>query len=204
MNEQTANIANALANQQPSLMQLAPALVKAWGEIGAGVAKDSDNPAFHSGYASLGAVMTLVKPHLAANGLALIQSAGELEGDKLTVVTLLLHTSGEHISFRSQSPIGKTTAQAVGSVITYLRRYVVMAICGLAPVDDDGNEASQAAPPKKTKAANDEVDTVLATIAAFTGTADAFEKAVRPAVEALGEEKVNKAYVQKRRELKGK
>ena len=39
-------------------------------------------------------------------------------------------------------PCDKSTAQAVGSAITYARRYALAAICGVAPEDDDGNAAS--------------------------------------------------------------
>jgi len=36
----------------------------------------------------------------------------------------------------------KKDAQAIGLAITYLRRYAVMAMCGVAAEDDDGNSAS--------------------------------------------------------------
>ena len=39
-------------------------------------------------------------------------------------------------------PIEKATAQSVGSVITYGRRYGLSAITGIAQYDDDGNVAS--------------------------------------------------------------
>src|SRR5690606_4965418 len=38
-------------------------------------------------------------------------------------------------------PVSKRDAQGFGSAITYARRYALMAIAGIAPVDDDGNEA---------------------------------------------------------------
>jgi len=39
-------------------------------------------------------------------------------------------------------PVSKLDAQAVGSAITYARRYALSSIVGIAPEDDDGNEAS--------------------------------------------------------------
>ena len=62
------------------------------------------------------------------------------------MTTILLHKSGQHISSvcaalpRDQSPA------AVGSVVTYLRRYALAAAVGVAPEDDDGQAASHATP----------------------------------------------------------
>ena len=40
-------------------------------------------------------------------------------------------------------PASKQDAQGYGSALTYARRYSLMAICGIAPEDDDGNRASK-------------------------------------------------------------
>jgi len=39
-------------------------------------------------------------------------------------------------------PVSQRNAQAVGSAITYARRYALAAICGIAPDDDDGQTAT--------------------------------------------------------------
>ncbi len=43
-------------------------------------------------------------------------------------------------------PANKQDPQGYGSALTYARRYSLMAVCGIAPEDDDGNAASK---PKK-------------------------------------------------------
>ena len=48
-------------------------------------------------------------------------------------------------------PVSKLDAQAVGSAITYARRYALSAIIGIAPEDDDGNSAAKARPEEKVK-----------------------------------------------------
>ena len=45
-------------------------------------------------------------------------------------------------------PPGKLDAQGAGSVITYLRRYALMAILGIAAEDDDGEAAARPGPPR--------------------------------------------------------
>jgi hypothetical protein len=40
-------------------------------------------------------------------------------------------------------PATKQDAQGYGSALTYARRYSLMAACGIAPEDDDGNAASK-------------------------------------------------------------
>jgi hypothetical protein len=52
-------------------------------------------------------------------------------------------------------PATKQDAQGYGSAMTYARRYSLQAACGIAPEDDDGNQATktapqQAVPPKAT------------------------------------------------------
>ena len=88
-------------------------------------------------YAPLDSILSAVRKPLADNGLALVQL---LDGDAL--VTLLLHGSGQSISGRTPTPqIGEI--QAFGSAITYLRRYAIQALLGIAAEeDDDGNRAA--------------------------------------------------------------
>lgn len=139
---------------QPGLDKLAPALVTAWGEVGEGVTKDANNPHIGNDYATLGAILRVVKPVLAKNGLAILQFAGRLsdDGKSIRLPFLILHSSGQSIQGESEMPCSgparkdgsqmPVTAQTVGSAITYGRRYQLFALFGLAPADDDGNEAS--------------------------------------------------------------
>ena len=56
-----------------------------------------------------------------------------------------MHETGEQISGGViHVPADRQNAQGHGSALTYARRYSLMAACGIAPEDDDGNAASKA------------------------------------------------------------
>lgn len=135
----------------PEINELAAALAKAQGDISA-AHKEQANPFYHSRYADLASVWDACRVPLAKNGLAVSQIVGDDDG-RITVHTLLMHGSGQWISGRiSMAPVrekkgeGYATAsdpQAMGSAITYARRYALAAMVGVAPEDDDGNRASR-------------------------------------------------------------
>ena len=134
------------------MKQIAAALVKAQKAFGPAL-KDKNNPAFRSKYADLGACIDAVQDALNANGIALLQQTRE-DATGVTVETVLLHESGESWSSGPlHVPASKQDPQGYGSALTYARRYSLMAACGIAPEDDDGNAAS-----KRTPAANSEPD----------------------------------------------
>jgi hypothetical protein len=121
---------------------LAAALVKAQASMGAAV-KDSKNPHYRSSYASLSAVIDAVVPCLNEQGVAVMQLP-HLDESYVQLTTILMHTSGQMLSSTVATPMGKKQdAQAVGSAITYLRRYALQSIMGLPVEDDDGNAASR-------------------------------------------------------------
>ena len=122
----TASIAKALAAAQ---MEMGKAL------------KQSQNPAFRSKYADLGNVMDACMPALNAHGIAVVQTMRDE-----TVVTMLIHESGETLECPVPLLIGKRDMQGLGSAITYARRYGLMALAGIAPEDDDGNAAAASGP----------------------------------------------------------
>ena len=150
----------------PTIGKIGEALSKAQGEIENAV-KDSQNPFFRSSYADLASVWDACRKSLAKNGLSVIQGGGNLgKGDSaITITTLLLHSSGEWIKGSFSATPTKADPQGVGSCITYLRRYGLQAMVGIAPADDDGNDASgkgdkpqqnrtPATPTKKTEPVN--------------------------------------------------
>ena len=120
--------------------KLASALSKAQSEM-KGAEKKSINPFFNSGYADLHTVIESSFPHLTKHGLSVIQGNESRPGE-FFVTTMLLHESGQWIKSKLKMPIEKATAQSVGSVITYGRRYGLSAITGIAQYDDDGNAVS--------------------------------------------------------------
>lgn len=133
-----------------SLTSLAPALVKAQGELKA-ITKDSVNPHFKATYASLDALTDAVRPILAKNGIALVQG-GDSVPTGVIVETMLLHSSGEWISNSFLMPLEKSTAQGAGSAISYGRRYGLGSILALTTdEDDDGQAATPPARSAKTR-----------------------------------------------------
>lgn len=110
--------------------------------------KDKTNPAFRSKYADLGACIEAVDDAFLSNGIVMYQETSEVESG-VTVETILLHESGESIrSGKLHVPASKQDPQGYGSALTYARRYSLMAACGIAPEDDDGNAASQRQAPR--------------------------------------------------------
>ena len=124
---------------------IAPALVKAQAEIRP-IVKDSTNPAFRSKYTSLDAIMEVVRPVLAKNGLIVVQSVLDtIDGEHSTSITVesrVIHSSGEWIAGVVQVPVMQQTSHGFGSALSYGRRYSLSALLSLASdEDDDGNGA---------------------------------------------------------------
>ena len=125
------------------------ALVKAQSAFGK-VLKEKNNPAFKgSKYADLGACVDAVMGPLNEAGIAVIQKQHPHDGG-VCVETVFLHESGESYSTGMLTvPASKQDPQGYGSALTYARRYSLMAACGMAPEDDDGNAASKKTPTAK-------------------------------------------------------
>jgi hypothetical protein len=60
----------------------------------------------------------------------------------MILTTILRHVSGEAIETEYPVLADYSSPQKIGSAMTYARRYSLMALVGVAPEDDDGNEAS--------------------------------------------------------------
>lgn len=129
-------------NQSAEIKDLATALAKAQAQIRP-AAKGIDNTFFKTKYADLAAVWEVIRDPLASNGLSVVQLPSA-EGNKVTVTTILLHTSGQWLRSELTMVATQVTPQGVGSCITYARRYALSAVVGVASeVDDDGNAASK-------------------------------------------------------------
>lgn len=88
-------------------------------------------------YAPLDTILEAVRGPLSANGLAMVQML-----DDGALVTSLIHDSGAILSGRVDLP-PTADIQGLGSAITYLRRYAIQALLGIAAEDDDdGNHAA--------------------------------------------------------------
>ena len=126
------------------MKQISAALVKAQKAFGPAL-KTSTNPHFRNKYAALDACVEAVLDALNDNGIMLMQQTHMCE-DGVIVETTFIHESGEIYSGgRLHVPAAKNDPQGYGSALTYARRYSLQAACGIAPEDDDGNQASAGA-----------------------------------------------------------
>jgi hypothetical protein len=114
-------------------------------EIGK-VAKNAKNPHFKNTYADLNALIEAVEPILLEKGLVLLQPIKE--GKVFTIITSI-EDSNSIESYIDLTP--GLTAQALGSQITYFRRYTLSSLLTLQAIDDDGQQASQPVKVAKTE-----------------------------------------------------
>jgi hypothetical protein len=127
------------------MKEIASALVKAQKAFGPAL-KTSTNPAFRSKYAKLENCIEAVIDALNDNGIMLMQPTHLCE-DGVIVETMFLHESGEQLSAgKLHVPATKHDAQGYGSALSYARRYSLLAACGIAAEDDDGEAASKPKP----------------------------------------------------------
>jgi hypothetical protein len=140
--------------QTETIGKLASALAKAQAEI-TGAAKDANNPHFGSKYADLASVWDACRGPLTKHEIAVVQRPSA-DGNKVTVETVLLLASGESLAGSLTCQARDAGPQSIGSAITYLRRYGLAAMVGVAPEDDDAEaaegRAKQQAPQMKPQA----------------------------------------------------
>ena len=121
---------------------LAAALVKAQAEMPA-VEKNSTNPHFRSKFASLDDIIVATRPVLNRHGLSILQFPSVSDLGAPTLVTRLMHESGESLEYACPLFLQGQDMQKYGAALTYARRYAWAAALGIAnDEDDDGNHAA--------------------------------------------------------------
>ena len=113
--------------------------------------KDANNPFFKSKYVPLENVVEAIDEVAPNHGLSFTQWPVNDGNGNVGVSTMLLHSSGQYIEY---DPIymkpDKQTPQAIGSAITYSKRYSLSAVFGItSDEDDDGNQATGNNQPKQ-------------------------------------------------------
>ena len=177
------------------MKNIATALVKAQKAFGPAL-KSSTNPHFKSRYADLAACVEAVIEGLNNAGIALIQRTSE-DTTGVTVETVFIHESGEMLECgKLHVPASKQDPQGYGSALTYARRYSLMAACGIAPEDDDGNAAVKA--PAVSAAT---VKALVADIAACTNE-DELKAAYFEAIKVAGNDQAAKTAIIKAKDAK--
>jgi len=123
--------------------KLYEAMSKAQAEI-KGAVKNGANPHFKSAYSTLEDVWEACREPLTKNGLCVIQPMRIMEDGRMVLDTIVGHASGEERVSSAYIPLAeKATPQAIGSAITYFRRYMLMSVVGICPTDDDGEAAEE-------------------------------------------------------------
>jgi hypothetical protein len=150
-------------SRKPDIDKLfAAAFLAAQAEMPA-VPMDSKNPFLGNSFASLGAVISTTRPVLVKHGLSITQAVYS-EGDHIGVRTIIIHVEGGRlesaVSLAIEDKKGLTAAQEAGCIITYLRRYALMAALGLYAEEDtdgsgkaEGTKERPAAKPESAKPA---------------------------------------------------
>lgn len=139
-NNHQSNNENGMMSSQVN--ELFSALSKAQGRIKTAL-KDKKNPFFKSNYADLSSVWDSCREALSSNGLSVVQTIQPFGVDGMKMVTILGHSSGQWIKGEAPIILSKKDPQAVGSAITYYRRYTLSSMVGItADEDDDGNAAT--------------------------------------------------------------
>lgn len=141
--QSAGNGKNFVNDGRTTMKQIAAAFIKAKKEFGPAL-KTKVNPAFRSKYADLSACLDAVDDALLNHGIAMIQETFE-DSTGVTVETVFIHESGESLRCgKLHVPASKQDPQGYGSALSYCRRYSLMAACGIAQEDDDGQAASKA------------------------------------------------------------
>lgn len=142
-------------NRSDSIINLSKALLKAQQQMES-AKKDSANPFFKSKYADYNAVLEACKGPLNDNGIVILQPTNMRSNPdgttQLVIETTLIHAeTGEFISSMSPVVVAKQNdPQALGSGISYQKRYSLQSLISLPSDDDDGESAMdrKSEPPK--------------------------------------------------------
>jgi hypothetical protein len=164
------------------MKNIATALVKAQKAFGPAL-KTATNPHFRSRYADLSACVEAVVDALNDNGIYLLQKNYDCDNGVM-VETVFVHESGEMLECGIvHFPAVKHDPQGYASALTYARRYSLMAACGIAPEDDDGNAGS-----KPVKANNNAMQDHLTAIQ-DAKSVEGLQNAFKDAYKAAGNDK---------------
>lgn len=117
-------------------------------------------------YANFAAIATIVDPILSQHGLS--YRFRTTQTDKISVTCILSHKAGHSEETTLSGPAdgsgSKNAIQAIGSTLTYLQRYSLVQMLGLAAAADDDGKASgkaeDSAPPPPGSITQDQADKI--------------------------------------------
>lgn len=151
-------------DQSEAVGQLAAALAQAQGQFTnpdrnktakvRGKDKNGNPIEYSYSYADLADILNVIRGPLSGAGLSYSQDVRYANGEA-QVATTLRHESGEWVRTVLKYPSAAGRIQDLGSIFTYLRRYSLSALIGIAPEDDDdGERAVDAARERREEARN--------------------------------------------------
>lgn len=129
-----------------SNQSISKALVAAWGSIT--TPKHNKNVSVHTkagksyefSYTDLDGIFEAIKEVYKENKIAVIQNAHTTKEDGINYVaveTLLLHESGEWVKSAPLRAVASQSMQDLGGQVTYMKRYSLSAMLGIATEQDD-------------------------------------------------------------------
>lgn len=136
----------------PQKAELHKSIILALAETKDIVANDY-NPFHKSKFANLSTHLSTLKPIFAKYNLAIVQFPTTntfQDSGSIGVKTLIIHANGESLESSICIPVdSETSGQQAGALITYLRRYALACVAGVA-TDDDDAEADRTIKTAKT------------------------------------------------------
>lgn len=108
------------------------------------VRKNGENPHFHSKYATLDEIWENVRKPLNDAGLIVLCDVYTANGERLLTTRLIHAETGEEVSCTFPIMAATNSPQAIGSAMTYARRYTLTALLEIVTgdgTDDDGEAA---------------------------------------------------------------
>ena len=143
--------------------KIAPALMQLQAEMG-NIAKSKKGYGYK--YADLPAVFDELRPLLHKHSLFVMQPISSNDS-KLSISTYIYHASGQYFGETFDVSVDNSNkkmndAQAIGSTITYMRRYGLASMLSIVTEDDDGRASHAKIPePVAQKFPNTDVYTKL-------------------------------------------
>lgn len=126
--------------------QLATALAKAQGDL---VSAKKESKGHGYTYSDLSTVIESIKAVFPKNNLSYSQLVGNSTEGTASVTTIIMHASGQYIgqeaSIRVPEMRGINETQKVGAALSYLRRYTLQALSGMASEDSDASSSKEVA-----------------------------------------------------------
>lgn len=116
---------------------------------------DNENTFFKGHkYTDLKSIWESIKEPLGSCGLSVTQLTTVTSSGEVCLETVLMHTNGEWISGTYPLITKDNSPQALGSALTYARRYTLTSLLGLYQEDDDGEAAMGRGKPAREQAAH--------------------------------------------------